>query len=221
MKKILKLIFTISLIIFIKLTFIFILNEIIILTYNNNIYSSFLVKGLYFFNFNQSYIAYYNEGNILYKKKNYDEAITKYNKAINNNPPQGKMCDVRINLSLAMIKNIKSKDYKTVYDKLEDAKGNLYNNNCASPIDDSGYSKNAEKLEEEIKKLQDQLNTNSKGNSKNNNSDDEDEDNGKDDYSEIEDELKEKEKEANANRHSDMLTYENMGDYSYYSGKSW
>lgn len=221
MKKILKLIFTISLIIFIKLTFIFVLNEIIILSYNNNIYNSFLVKGLYLFNFNQSYIAYYNEGNILYKKEYYDKAITKYNKAINNNPPQEKVCDIRINLSLAMIKNINSKDYKTIYNQLEDAKGNLYNNNCASPIDDNGYSKEAEKLEEEIKKLQNQLNNSSQDNSKDDDNDDDDENNEKDEYSKIEDELKQNEKEANANRQSDMSRYENMGDYSYYSGKTW
>ena len=38
------------------------------------------------------------------KKEKYNEAIRKYNQAINKKPPKNKICDIRINLSLAMIK---------------------------------------------------------------------------------------------------------------------
>lgn len=158
MKKILKMLLIICIIILIKLLLSFSINEIIILNYNNKIYNSILVKTLYIFNFNESYIAYYNEGNILYQKKKYDKAIKNYYKSIEKKPPQKKICDIRINLSLSMIKNISSTDYKTIYDQLEEAKGNLYKNNCANAINNKGYSQDAEKFEEEIKKMQNELN---------------------------------------------------------------
>lgn len=111
-----------------------------------------LVKALYLFNFNQPYIAYYNDGNILYKTEKYDQAIKKYQKALTKNPPQKRVCDIRINLSLAIIKKIDYTNYETAFNELEEAKNNLYNNNCASATDSSGNSQDAEKLEEEIKK---------------------------------------------------------------------
>lgn len=223
MKKILQLVLIILGIILIKLIFTFSINEIIIWNYNNNIYNTTLIKLLYPFNINQAYIVYYNDGNLLYKKEKYTEAIEKYNKAITKNPPQNKICDIRINLSLAMIKEIdNSYDYKAAYDQLEDAKNNLYNNNCANSVDSSGYSQDAEKLEEEIKELQNQLNNSSNSNKKQDNEEQDDNtDEEQEDYSDIEEELKEIEKQSNANRQSDMTTYENMGDYSYYSGKRW
>lgn len=220
MKKVLKVLFILVSVLLTKLVLSFSINEIIIWNYNNNIYNSTIVKSLYFLNFNQPYIAYYNEGNILYKKENYNEAINKYTKALSKNPPQNKVCDIRINLSLAMIKNINSKEYEEVYNKLEEAKNNLYNNDCASPTDNSGYSQEAEKLEEEIKKLQKQLN-NTSGDGDSDDSQDEEEQDSNEDYSDIEEKLKEIEKDANANRQSDLSIYENMGDYSYYDGKRW
>jgi tetratricopeptide (TPR) repeat protein len=222
MKKILKLIFVILGIIFVKLVFTFTINEIIIWNFNNNIYNTHLIKIFYPFNFNQSYIVFYNNGNLLYKKGKYTEAIEKYKKSIDKNPPQSRICDVRINLSLSMIKEIDDTfDYKAAYDQLEDAKNNLYNNNCANAIDNSGYSQDAEKLEEEIKKLQDQLNNSTNNNKKQDNREQENNKEEQEDYSDIEEELKEIEKQSNANRQSDMTTYENIGDYSYYSGKRW
>ncbi len=120
---------------------------------------------------------------------------------------------------MVIIKNITSNDYKIIYGQLEEAKNNLYNNNCANSIDNSGYSQDAEKLEEEIKNLQDQLNNNS--NNKSDNSQNQEKSKNGKDYSDIEEELKKIEREANANRQSNMTIYENMSDYSYYSGKKW
>lgn len=218
MKKTLKILSIILSLILLRLLISFTVNEIIKINYNNNIYNSHLVKTLYLFNFNQPYIAYYNEGNILYKTEKYDDASKKYRKSLEKNPPQSKVCDIRINLSLTLIKQIDSSNYKTVYNKLEEAKNNLYINNCASETDDSGYSNDAEKLEEEIKKLQSELNSSPSSNPSND-KDKEPED--KKDYSDIEEKLKEIEKDSNASRQSDMDIYENMGDYSYYSKKRW
>ena len=218
MKKILKLLVIILGIILIKFIFTFFLNEIIIWNYNNDRYNDILIKLLYPLNYNQTYIVYYNNGNILYRKEKYTEAIERYNKAIDKKPPQNRICDVRINLALAMIKEIdNSFDYKTAYNQLESAKDNLYNNNCANPIDNSGYSEEAEKLEEEIKELQKNLNKTSNNNptptDNNGNNDPED--------TNIQDKLNDINKRANENRQSDMTTYENMGNGSSYSGKRW
>lgn len=218
MKKSLKILLIFLCIILFKFITTYTINEIIIFNYNHNIFNSLLVKSLYIFNFNQSYIAYYNDGNILYQNQKYDIAIKKYQKALDKKPPQNKVCDIRINLSLSIIKQIDTSDYKTAFDQLEEAKSNLYNNNCASQIDNSGYSKDAEQLEEEIKTLQNQLN-----NSSNDSQPDNDDDNNKEEEidSNIEEQLKEIEKNSNASRQSDIQDYENLGDYSYYSGKKW
>lgn len=224
MKKKLKLTCIITLIVILaKFIFTFTINEIIILNYNNNVYNTSLIKVLYPFNFSQPYIFFYNNGNLLYKEGKYTEAIEKYKKAIEKKPPQARICDVRINLSLAMIKEIDdSFDYNTTYNQLENAKTNLYNNNCANKKDNSGYSQDAENLEEEIKKLQDELKNSSDTNDKEQeNSQEQNQNQEQEDYSDIEEELKKIEKNSNSSRQSDMATYENMGDYSYYSGKKW
>ena len=220
MKKSLKVLVIFLCVILFKFIITYTINEIIIFNYNHNVFNSFLVKSLYIFNFNQSYIAYYNDGNILYQNEKYDTAINKYRKALEKNPPQSKVCDVRINLSLSIIKQVDTSDYKTAFNQLEEAKNNLYNNNCASQIDDSGYSKDAENLEEEIKKLQNQLN-NSSNDSQNDDNDDEDNNDDEEIDSNIEEQLKEIEKNSNSSRQSDMQDFENLGDYSYYSGKKW
>lgn len=220
MKKSLKVLVIFLCVILFKFIITYTINEIIIFNYNHNVFNSFLVKSLYIFNFNQSYIAYYNDGNILYQNEKYDTAINKYRKALEKNPPQSKVCDVRINLSLSIIKQVDTSDYKTAFNQLEEAKNNLYNNNCASQMDDSGYSKDAENLEEEIKKLQNQLN-NSSNDSQNDDNDDEDNNDDEEIDSNIEEQLKEIEKNSNSSRQSDMQDFENLGDYSYYSGKKW
>lgn len=216
MKKILKLILIIIIIILVKLVLSFMINELIINNYNNKIYNSNLVKVLYLFNYNEPYIVYYNHGNILVQKKDYDKAITKYNDALNKKPPQKRICDIRINLSIAMIKNIKSKDYNTVYNELEKAKNNLYNNKCANSIDDNGYSKEAEKLEKEIRQLQENLGNNTDPLP---NEPDSDEPNEPKEDPELEGKLDELKKRGRSNREKELPNYDGNG--SYYTGKKW
>ena len=219
MKRILNVLFIILLVILIKLIIMFSLNKIIINNYNKGNYNTTLIKALYILNINQPYIAYYNEGNILYKSNNYSEAIKKYNKALEKKIPQNKVCDVRINLSLSLIKNITSTDNDIIYNDLEKAKNNLYNNKCANKDDDYGYSKNAEKLEEEIKKIQEELNEDPDNNNNKDKKDKNNDNNKKE--KEIEKELKKIEKKSNASRQIDLSAYENLDDFSYNTGKSW
>ena len=220
MKKALKITLIIVLAILLKFIYTFVANEIIISNFNKKIYNNLLIKSLYILNFPQSYIVYYNDGNLLYNQGKFDKAIDKYKSSISKNPPQDRICDIRVNLSLAMIKNINSIDAKEVYNILEEAKNNLYNDNCASKTDDSGRSKEAEQLEEEIKKLQEQIETTTDSNSKDN---DDNNDNDEDDKEEkeLEEQLKKIESNAKNGRKEDLELDENLSDYSYYSGKRW
>lgn len=221
MKTILKTIFVVLCIIFLKLMLTFSLNEIIINNYNNGKYNTYLSLLLNFLNFSESYIAPYNTGNICYKLEDYEYALSFYHKALDKDPPERRICDVRVNYSLALIKNIDLSDTSTIYDQLEYAKQNLYLDNCASPTDDSGKSKYAEQLEEEIKKLQEQYQSSSNSSSEDcdNESNTSEE---QEDYSDIEEQLKEDQKEAGQARQEDLNDNDksNRG-YSTYDGKRW
>lgn len=220
MKKVFKVLIVIFSIILLKLIFTFTINEIVKFNFNHNRYNSKLVKLLYVLNINESYIAYYNDGNISYKKGDYDSAITSYEEALERKPPRKRVCDVRINMSLAIIYNINTNDKKYINSELEEAKKVLYKDGCANIDDDNGYSEDAEKLEEEIKKLQEQLN-----NSSNSSDDDQNQDDNTNDDNtktkEIEEKLKQIQKDANRSRKDDMNDTEYIGNYKYYSGKRW
>ena len=217
MKKILKVLIVLFSLILLKLVFTFTINEIVKYNFNHGRYNSKLVKLLYVVNVNEKYIAYYNDGNIAYKRKKYDKAIIDYEDALDRKPPKETVCDIRINISLATIYNIDSNNKEYINSELEQAKQNLYQDGCANVNDDNGYSEDAEKLEEEIKKLQEQLNDSSDGSDDNQNQDDNDDTNTK----EIEEKLKEIEKEARGSRDKDMADTEYIGNYKYYTGKRW
>ena len=219
MKKIIKILLITILIIFIKLSFTYALNEFIIYNYNNGNYNTKIIKGLYFLNFYQKYIAYYNEGNILYRTSNYEQAIEKYETSLNNNPPKNKVCDIRINLSLAIIKNTDINNKTEALSNLNKAKNVLYENNCANPLNNKGESEKAEKLEDEIKDLEEQIKNNTSQSDPE--SDPNEQEPTDEELSGIEEELKEKEKQSNAKRQNDLNNYESYGNYSYYTGKKW
>lgn len=214
MKKLFKIIFSLICIIFIKLVLTFSINEVIIKNYNKQIYNDSLVKTLYVLNFNEPYIPYYNHGNILYKTGDYEEAINKYNTALEKFPSQKRVCDIRINLSLSILATIDI-DSKDTLGLLEEAKGNLYQDSCVDPNYKNSKSKEAEELEKQIKKLVKEVNKKETTN-ENDNKDD----NGGQ-YSHIEKEIIEREKAANENRQQELNEYENMTDFEYYSGKRW
>jgi len=220
MKKILNIILIILCIIAVKLLFTSITNEIIRVNYNNEKYNDSLVKSLYFINYPESYIAYYNHGNILYMLGNYEEAISKYETSLEKNPPPKRICDIRVNLSLSITATIDLNDKEEALTKLKNARTLLYEDNCAHEKDNNGDSKNAEELEQELKKIEEELH---------NNTDDKNEDEKDDDYKDeeddvqkeqtIEEKLKEIQKDATTSRHQKTESDENR--VSYYDGKSW
>lgn len=162
-KKCIICIYIVLLVIFVKLMFNFIYNEVMIAKYNKGSYSSD-VSALMVFNWFQPYIVYYNNGNISYQEDNFDMAIEEYAKALAMNPPKYKECSIRINMALAMIGRM-GEDFDAPENvdnsiaQLTAAKDVLLTDNFATEEDD-GHSKTAEELKEEIeemiKKLQEQ-----------------------------------------------------------------
>lgn len=218
MKKFLAFATILTTIFLIKIVSTFTINELVIKEYQNNNYNTNLIKPLYVLNFYQPYIAYYNHGNLFYKSENYQEAEKKYQEALKKNPPSSKVCDIEINLSLSKIKQIDFSDLENAKSSLKEARNVLYEHHCADEKDDSGKSKEAEELEEQIKELEKQMGGSSEEQSPNEKEPQEEEENGNEKEQEIEEKLKENRQEANGSRQDKLNHYE---DHEYYYGTIW
>ena len=171
---------------------------------------------LYTLNLNLSYIDYYNHGNLYYQKEEYENAIDRYEIALTKNPPKKRVCDIRINLSLATVKLAIMKEDASY---LKKAREILYQDDCAHEEDDTGSSKNAEKLEQEIKELE----KNVVGEDPENPDPNEDPNPDPEIPNEenIEEQLKKEIIQNNQIRNENIQTWENLNNYEYYNGKSW
>ena len=195
---------------------VYLLNEKVILEYEKGHDPSSYINLLYTLNLNLSYIDYYNHGNLYYQKEEYENAIDRYEIALTKNPPKKRVCDIRINLSLATVKlAIMKKD--TSY--LKKAREILYQDDCAHEEDDTGSSKDAEKLEQEIKELEKSVVGEDPENP------DPNEDPNPDpeipNEKNIEEQLKQEIIQNNQIRNENIQTWENLNNYEYYNGKSW
>lgn len=131
-------------------------NAFLIYNYNNQNYN-ISTTPLGIFNFAQSYIVHYNQGNIHYQKGEYEDAIRAYNETLALNLPKGKECSVRINLALAMLGTIKEQYDDPAFREdtiqvLLKAREVLLVDGCATAEGD-GHSREAEKLKEEIEAM--------------------------------------------------------------------
>ncbi len=201
----------------------FALNESLVANIDNGDYSDGLVKALYALNLEESYVVHYNDGIRYYKLANFKNSQAKFEEALNHNPPEDRICDVRINLSLSMLKQIK-KDDLNAGSKLQKAKEVLYENDCARESDDNGKSNEAEKLEHEIENLQKEQ----EDPSSDPNSDPSQDPNGNPDdpttnidIDNIEQQLKAEEVTALKGRQKQLGEYKEWSSGSYYSGKKW
>lgn len=219
MKKTLKITLIFLIIIFSKLLITYIMNEYIIINYNKGQFKDNIIKILKVFNTNEPYIVYYNEGNIFYQKGDYEEAINNYDIAINKHPKKNRICDIRINKTLAMIKLINYDTKEEVLKRLKEARENLYNDNCAHEEDDNGDSQDAEQLEKIIKDAEEQIN-NGKQEQNNNSKPNDNEISSKEEKS-LEKQLEELEKQSNSSRQSDLDSFQELENYDYYPGKRW
>ena len=222
MKKIILIIIIFLSLILLKLGSTYLLNEMIIKDYENNKYDNNLINTLYFFNINEPYIVYYNHGNLLYRLERYDEAITKYETSLTKHPKEDRVCDIRINLSLSYIKTINETKPEEALSILKKAKNILYEDNCASEDDDNGKSSKAEELEEEIKKLEEQIESGKDDDSDDGKDDDNDDDNDNpDENKNIEEQLKEQQRQNHQSRQEDIDYYNELENNTYYHGKYW
>lgn len=164
-KKIIICIYVVLLLVCGKQVFNYFYNEYII----DNYEEGFLVdtNPLRFLNIYEPYVAHYNMGNSYYLDHDYETAISEYHKALEYNLPTNKECSIRINLSLAMIKNLgddyaESDNIKGSINTLKEARDVLLKEDCATK-DGDGHSKTAEELKEEIEKLLEELEAQAEG----------------------------------------------------------
>ncbi len=151
--------YTIVLLLLFKFAFTYGYNEWVISKYEDGDYSENFSL-LEVFNFTEPYIVYYNNGNVMYQKMDYEAAIEYYEQALDENPPEGKECPIRINLALAKLKLL-GEDYLTpekiedTIDLLEECLDILSEEDCANE-DDDGHDNRAQRLYNEIKEMLDQ-----------------------------------------------------------------
>lgn len=106
-------------------------------------------------NFIESYIVHYNNGNINYQNKQYEDAIFCYRKALKcDDVPKKRDCDIRINIALSVIGTLPEDydEYENIDDSIEiliKARDELLVNECANKKG-TGHSEDAEELKEEI-----------------------------------------------------------------------
>lgn len=158
-KKIIIAAFTVVGLILFKFAFTFIYNEWVISKYEEKDYSENF-NLLEMFNFSEPYVVYYNNGNVKYQLKRYEEAIEYYEEALEKNPPEGKECPVRINLALAKLalldKDCFSRDkIDDTIETLEECLDILSEEGCATE-DGDGHDNRAQRLYDEIKELLEQ-----------------------------------------------------------------
>ena len=86
---------------FLKLLSAFVLNEIFISKYEKNQTDNGIIGINTLVNFPESYIVHYNLGIGYYVDKQFSKAVDEYNEALKTVPDE-RVCDVRLNLGLAM-----------------------------------------------------------------------------------------------------------------------
>ncbi len=168
MRKILKKIMIVCAAVFwmvcILLTINYVSNERMINRFEDGEYSFNILGALGIL---EPYIAPYNEGNVFFEKKNYEQAIKCYEKALSKNPSKPEDCRIRINMALAMTlpiqpEMVNDSNRKETIDTLDEAIRILCENSCAdhenkSGKDVDGHSRKATELKEDIERLKEEL----------------------------------------------------------------
>ena len=158
-KNIIIVCYSVVLVVLFKLAFTFGYNEWVISKYEEEDYSENFSL-LEMFNVNEPYIVYYNNGNVMYQRKDYEAAIDYYEQALANNPPEGKECPIRINLALAKLALLEDdwlseEKIEDSIELLEECLDILSEEECATE-DGDGHDNRAQRLYDEIKELLDQ-----------------------------------------------------------------
>ncbi len=143
-----------------KFAFTYGYNEWVISKYEEEDYSENFAL-LEVMNVNEPYIVYYNNGNVMYKRMDYDAALDYYQQALEHNPPNGKECAIRINLALTKLEFL-GDDFRMPQnidqsiELLEECLDILSEDDCAND-DGDGHNNRAQRLYNEIKDLLEDL----------------------------------------------------------------
>jgi hypothetical protein len=120
-------------------------------------------EGLLTLNTPESYLPYYNLGNVAYEQQDYNSAIGYFTKALSLLPFGQKECSVRINLALSMVYSIDYTDLST-QDKVDTAlivlykaRDTLLENDWATADGQGHRDDDAQQLKEDIERLIDQI----------------------------------------------------------------
>ncbi len=164
MKKIINnpvfIIIWILLILFIAfLTFRFLINYNYYSNFDSEDFKPDDLKALLIGNISESYVVYYNRGNIEFENGNYEAAINEYHNALDRNPSEKKECKIRINLAFSMLKTLNFNDIGTdekknnLINELERVKKVLTEDGCAHENDNDGHNSDAQQLKNDIDKF--------------------------------------------------------------------
>ncbi len=224
MKRYLLISIIIVSIILLKFIITYIINASIMNDYDKGKYNRSLGNLLYIGNVNERYIAYYNNGNLLYQNGEYEKAIQNYKRALSMRHPMNKKdCKIRINLVLAMLNTFDLEDLdedkiNRILGILSDAKDILTEKKCAGKYLDNGHNADAETLKKEIEDLERLLRQNPKEDNQKQNDDNKKDDNKKTQTTK-EQQLRTLQEQANSKRmeNLDSRVYE-LHDYK---GKKW
>ena len=227
-RKVVILIYIIVILVTLKMLTNLAINSNLILKYNNGEYLEKQAQKLKISNIFESYIAYYNYGNILYQNGKFDEAIEEYKKALKKHIPKMKECNIRINYALAICKTVQvdensQESIKKAIKQYEEAIDILTEDNCAHKDDNNGHSEKAEKLKQDIQKEIDRLKKLLK---EENNEKEDEEDNNKpneEDESEkqVEEQIQQIKEEAIKDQREMETTFDNYNKEYVINEKNW
>ena len=178
-------------------------NHLFVKAYAEGEYKTEKEEGLLKLNVPESYLPYYNLGNVAYENGDYASAVGYYNEALSLFPYGEKECDIRINLALAMCygidwQNMDSKeDIDTALVVLYKARNVLLVNNWATEDGEGHRDDDAQQLKEDIDAMIEKL-KNQQGDQSQDNQDQQDDkkdNSGQQDNSQSEDDKSQSEKE--------------------------
>lgn len=224
MKRVLTGIWVLCLMLFICLLVSFISNEAMIAHYEKGEYEE---NKLSFLAFTETYIKHYNQGNLYYKKKEYEKALEEYKKALELNPPYDRECMIRVNMALCMVipinpEEIDSSNLQEVIQTLEEAQAILTEHGCAAEGDKDGHNADAQQLYEDIEKFKKELlNSNESEDDKKEKKKQKPEESKVENADEKKEQIKNLQDQSTKERQSDSEKSKAINDFEFYDGDSW
>lgn len=171
-KKIIACVYIVMFMVALKLAFTYMYNEYVVNEYEDKNYD-INMKPNFSCNYIQPHIAHYNAGNIHYQNQEYKLAIEEYKLAISKESKKNHMCEIRVNMALAIIKTL-PEDYaseenkENTITKLIEARSILVEDECALETE-AGHDGEATRLKEEIDNILKSLQNNNAQSGGNNN----------------------------------------------------